>query len=398
MVESNGLSSERVLAIYAHPDDECYCSGGTLALYAAAGATTKVISATRGEAGEINDVKKANRNTLGRVRGEELAASCAALGVHEHAVWEYPDGGLSDVDPQLVLDDLVYAIRAFRPTIIITFGPDGAYGHPDHVAIGNLTTQAYALASSPEAFPRQLRDGTLTTHQTSRLYHAVFPRNSTLLLEELANWAMEKRDTMQHSQEFAHGLALFAREATMLRYSGDAMETVWYPPGYTIVEQGERGNELYIVLSGTVEIQQSQPDGTLEHLNNLHAGDFFGEMGIARDTRRNAHVIAQDSVTVLRFSPGERTLFGGRGARATLAGFEENDASDGSDAVIENASSATHRLDVREYVQAKISSIAAHRTQTPVTPDMFPQRILENLFGYEYFAQVYPRIQLQTTL
>ena len=378
----------RVLAVYAHPDDECYCSGGTPAKYIANGAEAMVVSATRGQAGEINDAERASRATLGQIREQELKASCQALGVQHMRCWDYMDGGLADADYEQLVDDVVCTIRDFKPDVIITFGDDGAYGHPDHIAIGKATTDALFRAADPD-YPNAR-----PIHQALRLYYAHFPEHNFMLVDAISEWLMSLEERFTGTSDYALGLALFARESTMLQYSRDHVETKWYPHGFTIVEQGEIGNELFIILSGTVIIRREHDDGTHEDLNELQAGAFFGEVGAATNASRNASVIAKNSVTCLVFSPAERTNYAGRGVEAILAQHSDDDITTDYASVGE----ATHIIDIREFVSQKVHSIASHRTQTPITPDIFPMQMFKELFGYEYFVQAYPEIKLKTDL
>ena len=79
---------------------------------------------------------------------------------------------------QQVVEQLVYQVRSFRPQVVLTFGPDGLYGHPDHIAIWRHTTEAFHQAADPSAFAQQLKQqtGGLTTHQASRLFYSVRPQ------------------------------------------------------------------------------------------------------------------------------------------------------------------------------------------------------------------------------
>ena len=177
----------RILAVFAHPDDEVFCAGGTLAHYAASGAEIMVVSATRGEAGQIRDAKVATRRTLGQVRAQELQRSCQQLGVQHAVCLDYGDGTLQASDPQALTAHITQIIRTFRPDVVITFGPDGAYGHPDHVAISTITTHAFTLAGDPTYAPDQVTAG-LAPHTPARLYYSYFPRSQRLLSERLVQW------------------------------------------------------------------------------------------------------------------------------------------------------------------------------------------------------------------
>jgi LmbE family N-acetylglucosaminyl deacetylase len=377
----------RILCLYAHPDDETFCSGGTLAKYAALGAEIMVISATRGQAGQIQDASAATRRTLGAIREQELRRACQCLGVQQVVCWDYMDGTLMDTDPKALDGDVVRAIRAFRPDVVITFDPTGAYGHPDHIAICHAATRGCALAANPQQYPEQA----LPPHAVPRLYYSFFPNRRSLLLDQLVKWLAGHRHQYRGSLSFVQGLSLFAQESLILHYVEDFVETRWFPPGFLIVEQGEPGNSLYIIVSGEAEAVREEPDGTMVTLSHLTAGDFFGELALLEHKPRSAHVIARSVVTCIVFSPGEPTAFAGRGADAALTAVQSREA----DATLQGI---TTSIDVSAFIRQKIQAVAAHRTQYPIDPDMFPESMLIELFGQEYFVRVQPPPNLETEL
>jgi N-acetyl-1-D-myo-inositol-2-amino-2-deoxy-alpha-D-glucopyranoside deacetylase len=140
-----------VLSVWAHPDDEAICAAGTLALCAARGEHVSLICATRGENGPISDPVLAERSTLAQARERELREACAAIGVSELAFLDLPDGAVqwAAAANEQTLSSLVVSIRRLRPRVLISFGPDGLYGHPDHIAIGQLTSDARRAAADP---------------------------------------------------------------------------------------------------------------------------------------------------------------------------------------------------------------------------------------------------------
>src|ERR1700712_5224685 len=93
----------RMLAVFAHPDDETVCAGGTLAKYASEGAEVHVVSLTKGGAGQIRDARAATRATLTAVREKELQAAGQELGLVETRCLDHPDGGLAQLDPGALL-------------------------------------------------------------------------------------------------------------------------------------------------------------------------------------------------------------------------------------------------------------------------------------------------------
>ena len=123
-----------VVAVVAHPDDESLIAGGTLALAAAAGAETGVVSLTRGERGPTSDPALATEATLGAVREQELRAAGELLGASWTSCLEWPDGELAWIDQDAAADEVAGVLDAAPPSAVLTFGEDGLYGHSDHAA------------------------------------------------------------------------------------------------------------------------------------------------------------------------------------------------------------------------------------------------------------------------
>ena len=379
----------RLLGLFAHPDDEVFCIGGTLAKYAVAGAETMVVSFTRGEAGQIRDANIATRRTLGAKRAKELERSCGQLGVQHVQCLNYGDGTLQDIPQEQLVRHVTQIIREFQPDIVFTFDDTGAYGHPDHIVISRVTTSACRQSGDPEVFPEQITFGMLP-HSPARLYHSYFPRNDRLLLDLLVKWLTGLDAKFLGSADFIHGLLLFADESTMLGYAADHIKVEWYPSGFYIIEQGEPATSLYLILSGNVDIFVEDSSGS-EYVVTHGPGVFLGEDGLSSGKPRNAHAIAATNVTCLVFSPGEPTHFAGRGEQAQYASAGKLDT-------LTPAGQATTCIDVREFVAKKMAAMAEHRSQYPVTPDMFPTELVEEMLGYEYFVQVQPPIRMQTEL
>jgi len=381
------MDGPRLLGVFAHPDDEVFCAGGTLAKYVSLGSEAMVVSATRGQAGQIRDAGAATRRTLGQVRERELQQACSILGVQHALCLDYPDGQLAGVDRVALSEEVLRIARDFRPDVLITFGPEGAYGHPDHIAISEATTEAFrrARVDAPAQGPRG--------PAPSRLFHSLFPRSRLLLLDRLAKWLVEANTVFKGSGDFVHALSLFAQESTTLRYVSDAIEIEWFPPGVYILEQGEPAKSLYLILTGEVEVIQEEPDGTMRLVNKRGPGEFFGELGIVHRAARTAHVVAADSVTCLVLSPHEHTAFASRGTSVPGQEIWPADSIQG-----EVVGETTTVIDVSQYVERKIAAVAAHRTQFPIRTDMFPRSLLTEMMGREYFLRPYPPGEPETEL
>ncbi|HUG01460.1 MAG TPA: PIG-L family deacetylase [Longimicrobiales bacterium] len=140
----------RLLAVTAHPDDETLGLGGVLARYSSEGVETHVLAATRGERGRYGDGSMhPGEEELGRIREAELRAAAEVLGVGEVCFLDYLDGELDRADPVEAAARIARHVRRIRPHVVMTFAQDGAYGHPDHIAICQLTTAALVVATDP---------------------------------------------------------------------------------------------------------------------------------------------------------------------------------------------------------------------------------------------------------
>jgi len=160
----------KLMAVLAHPDDESLGFGGTLAKYSAEGVETYLVTATRGERGRFfSPDKKPEPAEVGRAREAELRAAASVLGVREVLILGYPDGAVDQIDAATAIAAIVRHIRRVRPHVVVTFGPDGAYGHPDHIAISQFTTAAVVCASDAGYDARD--DSRSSAHRVAKLYN-----------------------------------------------------------------------------------------------------------------------------------------------------------------------------------------------------------------------------------
>src|SRR5439155_26668309 len=148
------MPAPRLMAVLAHPDDESLGVGGTLAKYASEGVEVFLLTATRGDGGRYRGLPPGDRQhpgpaALAAIREQELRAAASVLGVRDVAVLDYHDQHLDRANPREAVSCIVEHLRRVRPDAVLTFGPDGAYGHPDHVAISQFTTAAIVAAAEP---------------------------------------------------------------------------------------------------------------------------------------------------------------------------------------------------------------------------------------------------------
>ena len=361
----------RLLGVFAHPDDEVFCAGGILAQWAAAGCETMVISATRGEAGQIEDAHAATRRTLGAVRERELRAACTRLGVRRVACLDYRDGALREVDAATLARDVASCIRSFGPEVVITFGPDGGYGHPDHIAISAATSRA-------------CQEVTRTGGYTSQLYYSAFPRQHRLLCEHLSRWLTQRGSRFRGSDAFVRALALVAGAATTLGYADDAVDVRWFPAGLSLIEQGEPATGLYLIVSGHAAIIHEDDRERRRLCRRLGPGEFFGEEALTGHRAQNASVVATETVTCLVLSTHAPTPYDGRGTDAHLDGVTGHSDAWQGDSEEPNGLIC---VDISAWLNRKIAALSAHRTQFRLGPARFPAPLLEEWLGREYFTR-----------
>ncbi|MEI6044740.1 MAG: PIG-L family deacetylase, partial [Chloroflexota bacterium] len=179
------------MAIHAHPDDEVFVTGVTLARLAQEGVRTILVTATRGEVGEVVDPdldvagKEAISGKLGEVREEELKVAAEALGVSELRFLDYRDSGMVGTEDNKnplafynanfdeAVRRVVKLIREFRPQVVTTYEPFGGYGHPDHVQVHRVSVAAFAAAGEPRLYSEL----GLEAWQPQKLYYTLIPRS-----------------------------------------------------------------------------------------------------------------------------------------------------------------------------------------------------------------------------
>lgn len=185
--DPHALPSRGLLAIFAHPDDEAFGCGGTLALAAERHVPTWLVCATDGDQGGAPGEAVDDHSMDPEIRRGELRCACSAMGIAEPVFlgyrdsgmegWGAPEGSLSRADPEEAIGRILAEIRRQRPAVVVTFDPGGIYGHPDHIAVSRFATEAYRRAARLPGGP-------------SVLYHQALARSMVgdmqELMEELA--------------------------------------------------------------------------------------------------------------------------------------------------------------------------------------------------------------------
>jgi LmbE family N-acetylglucosaminyl deacetylase len=170
----------RLMCVLAHPDDESLGMGGTMAKYASEGIETYLVTATRGEHGWFGDEKEyPGPEAFGKIREVELLNAAQELGIREVSFLDYIDGDLDRADSAEAIAKIVFHLKRIRPDVVITFDPNGAYGHPDHIAICQFTTAAVLVAADSGYA------NTYPSHRVTKLYYMAWPRGKFAAYESV---------------------------------------------------------------------------------------------------------------------------------------------------------------------------------------------------------------------
>jgi LmbE family N-acetylglucosaminyl deacetylase len=189
LVYNTPMAKQTLLAVLAHPDDESFGMGGTLAYYASRGAQVFLVCATRGEVGEVAPEKLEGFGSIAELRESELRCAAGILGLAGVYFLDYRDSGMpgspDNSHPQalaaqpleVVAAKVAGYIRQLQPDIVLTFDPIGGYRHPDHVAIHKAAVRGFELASDPSF------SSDLPPYQPKGLFFHVYPKR-------LLRWAV----------------------------------------------------------------------------------------------------------------------------------------------------------------------------------------------------------------
>lgn len=347
-----------------------------MARAAADGAEVMVVSFTRGEAGQIRDAALARRSTVGSVREAELGEACQRLGVTTARCLDFADGTLADVERDDLVAAAVEIIRDFRPDTVISFDESGAYGHPDHIVMSEVSVEASRLAGCTDF------EAPGEPHAPDLVLHAQFPQSERLLLELLVDWLTGLPDRFRGTETFVNALLMFADSSSMLGFAADHLSIEWFPRGSYIIEQGEAADSLFLLLSGSVDVMRETSDADMVHVGTVGVGEFIGESGLASGEPRNAHCIATENSACFVFAAQADSHWKPRGASV-----------DGSPHLSDERAAAPAEAewvhDVSDLVEQKVGALSAHRTQYTIEPGLFPLEMLLELLGTEYFTEAW---------
>ena len=169
-----------LMAIYAHPDDEAFGTGGTLTKYASEGVEVHLVTATLGEVGRIANPDINVDRPLGAWREQELRCACECYGIKALHLLGYMDGQTTVVPQSGAVHKIVKLLRRFKPQVVISFGPEGIYGHYDHLAVHRWATAAVQLAGQTDCWA-----DAGPPHQVAKFYHRAMFEEQVAQIEEI---------------------------------------------------------------------------------------------------------------------------------------------------------------------------------------------------------------------
>ncbi len=192
-----------LLAIFAHPDDESFRPGGTLALLGRHGVRVKLLTATRGQAGSRGDPPLCSAEELPAVREREVRCACATLGIEPPRLLDYQDGHLDEADPAEVVVQILQVAQEIHPQVILTFGSDGLSGHPDHIAIGRWASEVFHRAEQVSALYTIAVPQSLATRLGMTQVHAVPDEDITLTVDVSTVWDVKLAAIRCHATQLS---------------------------------------------------------------------------------------------------------------------------------------------------------------------------------------------------
>jgi len=160
-----------LVAIFAHPDDEAFGTGGTLIKYAREGVAVHLIMATGGEAGRVANPNVTATLPFSLLREQELRRACQHYSLAQLHMLGYLDGQTAIVPPAEPVFKIVKLLRQIKPQVVMSFGPEGVYGHFDHLVVHRWATAAVELAADPAKWPEAG-----PAHQVRKFYHRAIPQ------------------------------------------------------------------------------------------------------------------------------------------------------------------------------------------------------------------------------
>lgn len=213
-------SASLLLAVFAHPDDETFRCGGTLALLTQHGVGVQILTATRGQAGSRGNPPLCSPEELPAMRENELRCACFALGIQPPILLDYQDGQLAAADPEQLTAQILQVVKEIRPQVLLTFGADGLSGHPDHIAIGFAAAEAFRRADDVSALYTLAVPRSLAKSLGMKQIRSVPDEAITLTVDVLSVWEAKMKAIRCHRTQMGESPILEAPEAKQRLFLG----------------------------------------------------------------------------------------------------------------------------------------------------------------------------------
>lgn len=220
MTDPMNPSKPVLLALFAHPDDETYRAGGLLALLAQNGVRVHIVTTTRGEAGAIGASDVNTSEPLSVIREKELRCACQALNLEPPVVWDFPDGGLAEIDPEIIIQRALLLMHEIQPQVVLSFGPDGLSGHPDHIAIGDIASAVFARYQKAAALYQLAVPVSVVQRLGMNQIRAVPDSQITLAVDVTSVWEAKKKAIYCHATQVASSPILVQSEDRQRQFLG----------------------------------------------------------------------------------------------------------------------------------------------------------------------------------
>jgi LmbE family N-acetylglucosaminyl deacetylase len=204
------MNRPRLLAVFAHPDDETFRPGGTLAILARQGVCVELLTFTHGEAGSCGDPPLCAPGELAAVRERELRCACSCLGIAPPRLSNHADGHLREANAQTMIEQILSVVHDMKPEVLLTFGPDGLSGHPDHIAVGQWVKQAFRRAEGLAALYAVAVPRSLAQKLELRQVHAVPDETIALTVDVSSVWETKLTAMRCHATQLSSSPVLSA--------------------------------------------------------------------------------------------------------------------------------------------------------------------------------------------
>jgi LmbE family N-acetylglucosaminyl deacetylase len=214
------MTENRIVSIFAHPDDETFRPGGTLALLARQGVRVEVLTFTRGEAGSCGVPPLCTLEELSAVRECEMRSACTVLGLQPPRIFDYPDSRLPETEPETMVAHILSVVQEIEPQVLLSFGPDGLSGHPDHIAVGLWAHEAFRRAEGLAALYTVAVPQSLAQELAMHQLHPVPDETIALRVDVSSVWQIKLAAMRCHATQISSSPVMNAPLERQQRFFG----------------------------------------------------------------------------------------------------------------------------------------------------------------------------------